>query len=187
MLWLILAFRRLFFWGVIFGAVVFAIKNFPDRFQEAAMAFREGRYDQAVVVWSKMARGGHAEAQYNLGALYAAGLGVPHSPEKAHDWFMKAADACNPAAEFEAGKDFEYGRGTEQDIAKAVTFIARSAENGYPPAQIDLGLRYLSGAGLRKNTDKALYWLQRATGPDRAPPVLYVGTPVGAEGDCDGN
>ena len=45
------AIKRTFFWAVIFAAVLITVKNFPDRFQEAATAYRNGDYQEALLLW----------------------------------------------------------------------------------------------------------------------------------------
>ena len=167
------AIRRTFFWMIIFGAVIITVKNFPDRFQEAAIAYRNGNYAEALQLWRKLAQQGDVAAQYNMGALYAAGEGADPSPEEAHKWFLFAAQSGNAAAQFEAAKNFEFGRGTEASLPEAINWLTKSAQQGYGPAQIDLGLKYLNGIGLKKNPSVAEAWFARATGPDRKPPIIY--------------
>ena len=49
-------------------------------------------YEQAVYWYSKAAEQGHASAQYNLGACYDNGEGVPMDNQKAVYWYRKAAE-----------------------------------------------------------------------------------------------
>jgi len=165
--------RRIFFWSIIFGAVIITVKNFPDRFQEAAIAYRDGNYTEALALWRKMAQKGDVAAQYNVGALYRAGDGTNASPKAAHQWFVMAAKAGNAAAQYEAAKDFEYGRGVAASMPKAINWLRKSAQQGYTPAQIDLGLKFLTGNGLKQNNAVAQAWFARATGPDRKAPIIY--------------
>ena len=170
---LLFAFRRVFFWLFIFVVVVFTIKNLPDKFQEAAVAYRDGNYVEAMRLWRKMARKGDVAAQYNMGALYATGQGADRSDEQAHDWFFRAALAGNPAAQYETAKNFEFGRGVDASMPETINWLKKSAQQGYAPAQIDLGLKYLTGKGLARNVEVAQRWFERATGPDRKPPIIY--------------
>ena len=40
----------------------------------------------------KAAEQGHAESQYIVGLCYQIGHGVEQNPNKAYEWFMKAAE-----------------------------------------------------------------------------------------------
>ena len=47
--------------------------------------------DDAAAWYRRAVEQGHAEAQYNLGVLYAKGQGVPQAYVQAHMWFNLAA------------------------------------------------------------------------------------------------
>ena len=49
-------------------------------------------YERAAEYYEAATRQGVAEAQFNLGALYAHGQGVEQSFETAREWWMKAAE-----------------------------------------------------------------------------------------------
>ena len=53
---------------------------------------------RAEKYYKAAARQGHADAQYNLGALYANGLGVDISYETAREWWMKSAEQGEDSA-----------------------------------------------------------------------------------------
>ena len=56
---------------------------------------RKGHYEREEEYWEAAARQGTADAQYNLGALYACGKGVEQSIETARAWMMKSAEQGN--------------------------------------------------------------------------------------------
>ncbi len=169
--------RRALIWLAVITLVAVAIWQMPDRYQAAAAAFQKGDYVSALKMWRKLARGGDAVAQYNLGVLYRSGTGVEPSDSEAHRWFMKSAEKGTAAAEFEVGKAFETGQGAPRSLSLAVTWITRAAEQGFAPAQIDLGLKYLSGTGVDQNAERAAFWLGRVVGADRQTPVMIDGKP----------
>jgi TPR repeat protein len=173
-------FRRSLFWSLVLLLLVFAIKQFPDRSLEAASAFRAGDIELAAKFWTKMSKLGDPEAQYNLGALYSIGEGVVASAEKAHTWFLAAAEAGNPAAQFEVGKTYAAGAGVARNVPVALLWFEESATQGYTAAQVELGLRYMNGDGVSRDPDRAAFWFNRAAGNDRAPPVLIGGLPGAA-------
>ena len=47
---------------------------------------------QAVTWYRKAAEQGDADAQFNLGVMYAKGVGVPKDASQAVTWFRKAAE-----------------------------------------------------------------------------------------------
>jgi len=169
------AVRRSAIWVAVILLAFFAIKQFPARNQVALGAYHNGEYATAFRLWRKMARNGDSTAQYNIGALFAAGKGVAASRDKAQKWFLLSAENGNAAAQFEIGKIYENAPVATTSLPKALVWIRRSAEQGYGPAQLDLGLKYLAGNGVDQDTDKATEWLSRVMGEGREPPVLSRG------------
>jgi uncharacterized protein len=69
-------------------------------------------------------------AQYNLGAMYARGQGVPQDFAQAFDWFGKAADHGNADAQVSLGELYAEGYGVPQDgTVKANKYRRFSASN----------------------------------------------------------
>lgn len=48
-------------------------------------------WDQVRKLFEQAAREGHARAQFNLGVMYAKGLGTAYDKQSAYDWFARAA------------------------------------------------------------------------------------------------
>ena len=67
-------------------------------------AFRNEDYQTAFREWKTAAEGGQAEAQFDLGLLYAEGLGTRRDLAEAAEWYRKAADQGNAQAEFALGQ-----------------------------------------------------------------------------------
>ena len=63
---------------------------------------------------------GNADAQNNLGNMYASGDGVRRDPREAFRWYMKAAEQGCAAAEINLGRMYETGDGVSVSFAKAV-------------------------------------------------------------------
>ena len=59
-------------------------------FGKGLAAARAGDFAAAISEWRPLADDGHAEAQFNLGALYEAGLGVPEDLAEAAGWYALA-------------------------------------------------------------------------------------------------
>ena len=54
-------------------------------------ALLEGNFAEAYCKWKPLAQRGYAEAQYNLGWLYANGNGLNVDLQLAHHWWAAAA------------------------------------------------------------------------------------------------
>jgi TPR repeat protein len=67
----------------------------------------------------RAAKSGDEEAQFYLGALYSAGVGVPRSDEEAYRWFSRAADHGHAHAMLIVAGLYTIGRGIEKDNVKA--------------------------------------------------------------------
>ncbi|MEW6560686.1 MAG: tetratricopeptide repeat protein, partial [Pseudomonadota bacterium] len=69
---------------------------------------------QAASWFRKAADQGDADAQYNLGVMYANGQGVPQDYAQAASWFRKAADQGYAAAQNNLGIMYANGQGVPQ-------------------------------------------------------------------------
>jgi hypothetical protein len=66
-----------------------------------------------------LAEQGNAEAQWQLGARYHSGEGVPRDDVQAMQWFQRAAEQGHPTAQATLGAYYWAGRGVPQDLSKA--------------------------------------------------------------------
>lgn len=85
---------------------------------------------QFFALVSKIAEQGNMHALNRLGLLYDNGEGIPENPEKAYEYYRKAADKGLAAAEFNVAYCLESGRGVPQDLASAVTWYRSAAAKG---------------------------------------------------------
>src|SRR5690242_1062621 len=67
-------------------------------------AFRNKDYQVAYREWKASAEAGEAEAEFDLGLLYAQGFGVRRDLTEAANWYRKAAQQGNAEAEFALGQ-----------------------------------------------------------------------------------
>ena len=75
---------------------------------------------EAIAQCREAAEQGDAEAQFRLGACYAAGQGVSQSYTEAAKWFRKAAEQGNAKAQFALGVCYHAGEGVERSYTEAV-------------------------------------------------------------------
>ncbi|MES1258890.1 MAG: tetratricopeptide repeat protein, partial [Acidobacteriota bacterium] len=95
---------------------------------EAAMkAFREKDYATAYKEWKPAAEQGDASAQFNLGLMYARGLGVRQDIAEAMRLYQLSAAQGNAMAEYRLGFRYAHGWGVQQDYAEASRWYQMAA------------------------------------------------------------
>ena len=85
-----------------------------------------------------LAEQGNASAQYNLGLLYANGLGVAQDHIEAAKWFLKAAEQGNTDAQNNLGAIYGEGQGVPRDMVRAYTWFSLAATAGNQSAAKNL-------------------------------------------------
>ena len=132
-------------------------------FEEGMTAYKEGNYETAFEVFQSLAEEGDAFAQFNVGAMYNNGEGVPADDSEAVRWYRAAAEQGHALAQFNLGIMYDNGEGVIQDYSEAVRWYRAAAEQGYAPAQTNLGLNYLLGEGVPESLVTAHMWLNIAS------------------------
>ncbi|SOD42673.1 tetratricopeptide repeat protein [Nitrosovibrio sp. Nv4] len=92
----------------------------------------------AAAWFHRSAAQGYADAQFNLGLMYANGEGVAKDPAKAVELFQKAADQGNVDAQNNLGVMYYAGEGVPRDEAKAKEWFKKAAAQGNADAQANL-------------------------------------------------
>jgi Sel1 repeat len=117
--------------------------------------------------WQASAEQGDPVAQYNLGASYEGGHGVPQDYAKAAMWYRKAAEQGHAAAQYSLGMMYSHGQGVQQDYTQAAYWWRKAAEQNYANAQFYLGLSYGMGQGVRQDNAEAYFWVTLAVSSQR--------------------
>ncbi len=143
------------------AVVVLSVAACAD-FQAGLTAYRQGDYAAALSEWQPIAEQGDANAQYNMGLLYALGQGVPQDFKRAAEWYEKAARQGVAAAQYNLGVIYANGQGVPQNVTEAREWFTRAAEQGVAQAEDSLGYFYGSGQGIAKNYAEAEKWYRRA-------------------------
>lgn len=133
-----------------------------DRYEDGMAAHDRGDYETALTLWRPLAEQGHAGAQFDLGVMFANGLGVPENDVEAVRWYRLAAEQGNAAAQLNLGVMYADGRGVPQSYTEAVRLYRLGAEQGYGFAQNNLGAMYRHGTGVRQNYPEAVRWFRLA-------------------------
>ena len=105
---------------------------------------------------------GNATAQYDLGVMYANGLGVPEDDAKAVRWLRLAAGQGYGAAQFTLGLWYDHGLGVPQDDIEAVRWYRLAADQGDAGAQSNLAIMYENGKGVPQDYVQAHIWYNLA-------------------------
>jgi TPR repeat protein len=85
----------------------------------------------AAVSWyRKAAEQGIADAQVNLGNMYASGQGVPQDYAAAVSWYRKAAEQGYAGAQYNLGQMYRKGQGVPQDYVTAHMWFNLAAAAG---------------------------------------------------------
>lgn len=96
----------------------------------------EGDYAKAMEL-QEAAEGGSAEAQCQLGRMYAEGKGVHQDDDLAACWYRRAADQGFAEAEYRLGAAYYWV--VPEDEVKAEHWVRKAAEQGHAEAQNLLG------------------------------------------------
>ena len=78
----------------------------------------------------KAAEQGDADAQHNLGVMYAYGKGVPEDDAEAVRWYLKAAEQGHADAQHNLGVMYAYGKGVALDYAEAAHWRRKGRRTG---------------------------------------------------------
>ena len=81
------------------------------------------------------AQEGDAEAQYNLGLMYANGEGVPQDYAEAVKWYFKAAEQGYARAQYGLGFMYTNGNGVPHNYVAAYAWMSVAATNGNEDAK----------------------------------------------------
>ena len=87
-------------------------------------------FKEAVKWFQKAANQGFAQAQSNLGLMYAKAQGLEQDFKEAVKWWQKAADQGDAAAQSDLGEMYRQGKGVEQDYVTAYAWASIAATNG---------------------------------------------------------
>ena len=124
----------------------------PGDFERGMQALQAGNYAEAYCLWRPLADQGHAEAQYNVGWLYANGNGLAVDIERALAFWGAAAKQGHADAQFAVALAYTTGDGVDKDLDRALDWYLRAARQGHEDAREIM---------LRLNGDGAINVLER--------------------------
>lgn len=112
-------------------------------------------YEKRTQWLLRAALDGCANAAFDLGVLYAEGIGVEQDWDKAVYWYEVACKGKDDFAWCNLGRLYLSGTGVPKDEKKGYRLIKKAAEAGNEVALNNLGYLYMNGIGTRKNQKKA--------------------------------
>jgi TPR repeat protein len=106
---------------------------------------------------------GNADAQVNLGYMYARGQGTAPDQQEALRLYRLSAAQGNGEGMNALGYKYQYGTGVAIDLAQAISWYCRAIERGNPRAFNNLALLYDAGQGVPQDVAVARdLWQQAA-------------------------
>ena len=121
-----------------------------------------GSYEEAIIEWTKLAYGGQAIAQNNLGVVYSSGKKIKKDCNKAIFWFKKGVQQNYTESEYNLGEEYISGNCTRIDNKEGIRLITKSAEQGYSSAQHYLAKLYDAGIKIPKSDELSYRWYLKA-------------------------
>ena len=128
-------------------------------------------YNSAAIWFLTAARQGYAEAQWNLGMLYAKGLGVPKNDTVATNWLRLASEQRWPGAQPAATSAPAVRPSTPQASRDELLWSLRAAEN----SDAEVGKGFVIGEGMPQNYREAFKWLRGAAENGDAEAQYFLG------------
>jgi TPR repeat protein len=104
------------------------------RLGDAYIAYNRGDYATALRLYQQLADSGSADAQLNLGIMYANGQGAAKNYAEAVKWYGIAAKQGLAAAQYNLALMYTNGQGVPQDYILAYKWFSLSAAFGYTEA-----------------------------------------------------
>lgn len=134
-----------------------------DEFDKADSLLDQGRGDQALPIFRKLAEQGRVDAMHSIAHTYLYGIaGVERDYDAAFSWFTRAAGGGCPQAMYHLGMCNANGYGTPADPALALQWYRKSAERGDEDAMFRVGDCYERGFGCDRDPEEAAAWYKRA-------------------------
>ncbi len=134
-------------------------------------------FAEAMGLFALEADSGNGLAMYDLGRMWADGLGVEADPDTAQEWYRKALAAFLPAEkdlperkktylQYRIGKMYLAGLGCTQDYKMAADWLTRAAGKQHKYAQYTLAGLYAKGQGVEKDLERAFALYQASAAQD---------------------
>lgn len=118
--------------------LLLALPAYGQDLEKGLDAYDSGDYETALRELRPLAEAGDAEAQYNLGAMYARGWGVAQDYAEGVRWWRLAAEQGHAVSQYFLGLQYATGTGVAQNDVEAVRWWRLAAEQDHAGAQQNL-------------------------------------------------
>ena len=161
----------------LISSIAATLGNRAAEYNKGVCLLEKKEYGEAYDVFVFAAEKGLAEAQCELGYMYAEGLGVTQDLEKSEHWYRMAANQGDGSALVSLGFMYYDGTVVPKNRLEAAKLWERALDihpipRGWDVWHVDveflLGDMYLNGDGVKQNYDEALRYLRRAANAGNA-------------------
>ena len=112
---------------------------------------------------TRAAERGDAEAQFQLGFMYASGFGeFEEDDAEALKWHRRAAEQGLAQAQSTLGTAYAHGHSLGQDFTQAATWCRLGAEQGDADGQLCMAMLYAGGCGVERDYAESARWYRLA-------------------------
>ena len=140
--------------------------------------FASGPYSRTsslnTSILTVQAEAGDADAQYQLGEVYKAGIGVRHSNSKAKKWFRLSALNGHKKAQNNLGEIYQ----KEKNYIEAREWYEHAAKQNHPEGITNLAILYDLGLGVMQNKHKAYELYLQSANLGNAQAMYKVGRSI---------
>ena len=156
-------------WGagivlILFLGFMFTSTASPKKDTQSGHSAQQSQFEQTRA----LANLGNAQAQNNLGVMYALGEGVNVNHVTAENLFSLSAVQGYAPAQYNLGVFYHNGIVYDQSYKAALSWYRLAAAQGYPEAQLSIGVMYENGEGVTRNRKEALKWYKLAAAQGNA-------------------
>lgn len=134
-----------------------------------------GSVESAVHSLREKAERGDANAQYELGKMYATGKGAEKDVVEAVKWLKRSAEQGFAKGQHRLGVMYWSGQGVERNDREAVKLFRMAAAQGDTAGQCSLGVAYTSGRGVDKNEIEGVKLIRKAAEAGDVRAQQYLG------------
>jgi tetratricopeptide (TPR) repeat protein len=122
------------------GTQIKAPESDRSIFKDGMSAYEAGDFQTAYDIFLTEAKRGNAEAQYNLGLMFAKGQRVFQDYNETANWFKKAAEQGYALAQYKLGLMYVDGKGVNHEFEQAIYWLERAINSDpkYPYTYNDL-------------------------------------------------
>jgi TPR repeat protein len=145
--------------------LLLSIGSFATAFDEGVELYHTGDYSKALEKFLVQGQDGHSLSQYNIGLIYANGLGIIADENEASKWYEQSARQGNGLAQFNLAQLYDKKEDPSNEYAKKAKYWYEQAiHSGINEAYNNLAILYVKGKGVEQSEAKALVLLEKARG-----------------------